>query len=302
MHLMEKANTISVRTDSEEVAKFIQEIREVVIEQQNIPVQVFRAYGVAYCKGVIYDIHTLKEDPQDEVLNLELDSEKIPVVAARRLGKTTTAMLTFDSDRIPRSVLYGRRYMRVYPYKPKAVTCTNCHRLGHKPDICPNASVCATCGNIHDNILQDVSCPSPSALFCQGCRKAGHIGTDRTCPTWLEANKQIREEVKKHKELNKAQQQRQDAAREVKVPLPPNTSTWADMVKRGREPPTPPAAPATTQSTEVQELRNTCAFLKAELDRLKNMVQAQQEENNQYKAKFSQMKTLFTSPFITTPT
>ncbi|KAM7298256.1 uncharacterized protein ISCGN_018868 [Ixodes scapularis] len=76
----------------------------------------------------------------DEVLNLELDSEKIPVVAARRLGKTTTAMLTFDSDRIPRSVLYGRRYMRVYPYKPKAVTCTNCHRLGHKPDICPNAS------------------------------------------------------------------------------------------------------------------------------------------------------------------
>ncbi|KAM7293881.1 putative nuclease HARBI1 isoform X1 [Ixodes scapularis] len=129
-----------IRTDSEEVAKSIQEIREVVIEQQNIPVQVFRAYGVAYCKGVIYDIHTLKEDPQDEVLNLELDSEKIPVVAARRLGKTTTAMLTFDSDRIPRSVLYGRRYMRVYSYKPKAVTCTNCHRLGHKPDICPNAS------------------------------------------------------------------------------------------------------------------------------------------------------------------
>lgn len=74
------------------------------------------------------------------------------------------------------------------------------------------------------------------------------------------------------------------------------------MVKRGREPPTPPAAPATTQSAEVQELRNTCAFLKAELDRLKNMVQAQQEENNQYKAKFSQMKTLFTSPFITTTT
>ncbi|KAM7296609.1 uncharacterized protein ISCGN_021766 [Ixodes scapularis] len=52
------------------------------------------------------------------------------------------------------------------------------------------------------------------------------------------------------------------------------------MVKRGREPPTPPAVPATTQSAEVQELRNTCAVLKAELDRLKNMVQAQQEENN----------------------
>ncbi|KAM7308950.1 hypothetical protein ISCGN_012581 [Ixodes scapularis] len=43
------------------------------------------------------------------------------------------------------------------------------------------------------------------------------------------------------------------------------------MVKRGREPQISLAVPATTQSAEVQELRNTCAFLKAELDRLKNM-------------------------------
>lgn len=294
MHFIEKANTISVRTDSEDVAKSIQKIREVAIQGQSTPVQVFRTYGATYCKGVIYDIYTLQEDPQDEVLNLELESEKNDVVAARRLGKTTTAVLTFDSDKIPRSVLYGRRYMRVFPYKPKAVTCTNCHRLGHKPDICPNAPVCDTCGNIHANIPKSGSCSSPAALFCQGCRKAGHIGTDRACPTWVETNKRIREEVKKHKDMNKIQQKQAVAAREVKVPLPPS-ATWADRMKYSHVQLTPPAVTTVTQSAEVQELRNTCAFLKAELDRLKSMVQAQLEENKQYKDKFSQMKTFFTN-------
>ncbi|EEC05722.1 toll, putative [Ixodes scapularis] len=137
------------RTDSEALAAVLEKIVEVDIEGKKIPVQVFRTYGATYCKGVIYDIHTLQEDPQDEVLNLELESEKVRVVAARRLGKTNTAMLTFDGDKPPRSVLYGRRYMRVFPYMPKAVTCANCHRLGHKPDICPTATVCATCGNTH---------------------------------------------------------------------------------------------------------------------------------------------------------
>ncbi|KAM7303153.1 uncharacterized protein ISCGN_018661 [Ixodes scapularis] len=167
MNLIENANTISVRTDLEALAAVLEKIVKVDIEGKKIPVQVFHTYGATYCKGAIYDIHTLQEDPQDEILNLELESEKVRVVAARRLGKTNTAMLTFDGEKPPRSVLYGRRYVQVFPYKPKAVTCANCHCLAHKPDICPTATVCATCGNTDSK--NQVGCPTPNALFCQGC-------------------------------------------------------------------------------------------------------------------------------------
>lgn len=279
MYLIEKANTISVRTDSEALAAVLEKIIEVDFEGQKIPVQIFRTYGASYCKGVIYDIHTLQEDPQDEVLNLELESEKVHVVTARRLGKTNTAMLTFDGDKPPRSVLYGRRYMRVFPYMPKAVTCANCHRLGHKPDICPNATVCATCGNMHSE--NQVGCPTPNALFCQGCKKAGHIGTNRACPRWQETNKRMREQVKSYKEQPMLQQKRDVASREIRIPVPPSASQrWGDKVRKGLDPAAPPAE------------QNTYDSLKAELDRLKATVQTLQEENRQYKASIIQWKTL----------
>ncbi|KAG0411708.1 hypothetical protein HPB47_011157, partial [Ixodes persulcatus] len=77
----EKANTISVRTDSEALAAVLEKIIEVNIEGKKIPVQIFRTCGATYCKRVIYDIHTL-QDLQDDVLNLKLESEKVRVVAA----------------------------------------------------------------------------------------------------------------------------------------------------------------------------------------------------------------------------
>ncbi|KAM7311206.1 hypothetical protein ISCGN_008113 [Ixodes scapularis] len=298
MHLLDKANTISVRTVSKQLAETLEKITEVDIGGQAVSVQVFRTYGTAYCKGVIYDIYSKEEDPQDNVLNLELESEKIQVVAARRLGKSNTAMLTFDGEKTPRSVLYGNRYMRVFPFKPKAVTCGNCHRLGHKPDICPNAAVCPICGTQHlasTDPAQGPGCPD-STPYCQGCRKKGHLGTDRKCPTWQETNKRMREDVKKFREQHKQQQQQQQqetATGAVKTPVPPSGTLWADRVKHGIV--APPPSPSS--QAEIQELRNTCNYFKAELDRLKAIVQAQQEENNHHKSTLSQMRALTANIF-----
>lgn len=60
----------------------------------------FRTYGPTYSKGVIYDVYPLQEDHQDDTLNIEIEFEKIHVVAARRLGKSYTAILTFDGGKL----------------------------------------------------------------------------------------------------------------------------------------------------------------------------------------------------------
>lgn len=282
MHLIEKANTISVRTDSKELAETLEKITEIGTEEKGkIPIQVFRTYGNTHSKGVFYDIYPKKEDPQGDVLNSEIESEKPHVVAARRLGKSNTAILTFDGEKTPRSVLYGKRYMRVFPFKPKAVTCGHCHRLGHKFDICPNTAVCPICGTDHPkptDLTQGPGC-TDTTPYCQGCKKKGHLGTDRKCPTWQETNKRMRKDIKSFREQHKLQQQQQEIAnRPVKTPVPPSENLWANKVKQGLSPP-----PLPSPTAEAQELSNTCNFLKAELNRLNTIVQSLQEENKKYR-------------------
>lgn len=48
----------------------------VTIEEQKLPVQLFRTYGPTYSKGVIYDIYPLQEDPQDDTPDTEIECEK----------------------------------------------------------------------------------------------------------------------------------------------------------------------------------------------------------------------------------
>ncbi|KAM7290016.1 hypothetical protein ISCGN_030144 [Ixodes scapularis] len=120
LHLIEKSNIISLRTNCKNVAEAVEQVTHFSLNSQQVPAQVFRTYGATYTKGVIYDIFPLEEDPKNETLNSDLESDKIRLVSARRLGKSNTAVLTFDGLKLPRSVLYGRRFMRVYPHKPKA--------------------------------------------------------------------------------------------------------------------------------------------------------------------------------------
>ncbi|KAM7284932.1 hypothetical protein ISCGN_031930 [Ixodes scapularis] len=244
MHLIEQANTISVRTDTEELAKMLSEITEIKVQgREALPVQVFRTFGTSYTKGIIYDIYPKEQDPRDEVLNHELESEKVDIVAARRLGKSNTAVITFDGERLPRSIFYGKRYMRVFPHKPKAVTCRNCHRLGHKPDICPNQAVCPTCGTSHladTDPAKGPGCPD-STPYCQGCKKKGHLGTDRKCPTWSATNKRMREDIQKLKKQHRLQQPSENTERVKNTTKTQSGTSWADKVKQNIQ--APPPAP-----------------------------------------------------------
>lgn len=107
----------------------------------------------------------------------------------------------------------------------------------------------------------------------------------------------MREDVKKFREQHKQQQQQQQqqetATEAVKTPVPPSGTLWADRVKQGII--APPPSPSS--QAEIQELRNTCNYFKAELDRLKAIVQAQQEENNHHKSTLSQMRALTANIF-----
>ncbi|KAG0436359.1 hypothetical protein HPB47_017988 [Ixodes persulcatus] len=73
LHLIEKSNIISLRTNCKNVAEAVEQVTHFSLNSQQVPAQVFRTYGATYMKGVIYDIFPLEEDPKDETLNSDLE-------------------------------------------------------------------------------------------------------------------------------------------------------------------------------------------------------------------------------------
>lgn len=280
LHLLENANIISIRTDSEEVARHIQEIKTIQAEDlKELPVQVFRTYGNTYVKGVIYDLFSLTQDRDDHTLNNELESNKIQIVAARRLGKTNTAIITFDGDQLPRSILYGNIYKRVFPYKPKAVVCANCHCLGHKEDICPNSGVCTTCGQAkHAMVLVPdtggMQCAGDTP-FCQGCKKAGHLATSNSCPIRKATNMKMREEHQRFRKQQKQQTHLHPGPRErlIKIPVPPSGGSWADRVKNGKQ----SSDSSKPDGAAPPDFRNLYLYLRAETEAIAKHTEEQLE-------------------------
>ncbi|KAG0411699.1 hypothetical protein HPB47_011181 [Ixodes persulcatus] len=167
-----ESNTITVLTESETTKRALLAIKEIQItDQQPLAVQAYEAIGDCQIRGVIYMID--KEEDNASLL-AGLQSNGPAVLAARPMSSgSRTGLITFQGPHLPRTVWYRRNVLQVYPYRPRAVTCSNYHKIGHKQDICPEPQVCSTCGKPHEETMDDqgqVTCPSPIP-FCQMCRK-----------------------------------------------------------------------------------------------------------------------------------
>ncbi|KAG0418678.1 hypothetical protein HPB47_004660 [Ixodes persulcatus] len=90
------------------------------------------------------------------------------IIHARPIGKNGTYLITFEGQGIPRSLRLFGRYHNVFPYKPTAVVCLQCHGLGHKATVCTRKQRCKTCGEVHPN---NQPC---QGKYCPNCKKTGH--------------------------------------------------------------------------------------------------------------------------------
>ncbi|KAG0430611.1 hypothetical protein HPB47_022508 [Ixodes persulcatus] len=133
---------------------------------------------------------------------------KLPVVAARRMGNTKTVAITFEGEKLPRSILFNRY---------------------HAP----------LCGRTHpregmDTDTSESECPDPKT-YCQLCKKEGHLATDKNCATRRENNRKMRASIQAMKAQARSSQV---GARIETVPDPSSNPTAA--------PATPTVTPQTT--------------------------------------------------------
>ncbi|KAH7979662.1 hypothetical protein HPB49_010323 [Dermacentor silvarum] len=94
------------------------------------------------------------------------------------LGKSTSAVITFEGPHVPFYVKVASSYTRCRPYRRSVQYCKACGEIGHRQDICPNPDkpLCNQCGvqnpqADHDCQLQCKLCGLPHETASKECEK-----------------------------------------------------------------------------------------------------------------------------------
>lgn len=132
-----------------------------------------RSAAVGIIKGVDQEI-------TDMQLQDELSAEPVPILHARRLGKSSVVKVQFATTQLPDYALLSRVRYRVFPFEERPLQCTNCGRYGHKTVACFRETICSRCGGKHDrNACESVE---PKCINCGSCHEALAQG----CPKRIE--------------------------------------------------------------------------------------------------------------------
>ncbi|KAL1467796.1 hypothetical protein MTO96_041915 [Rhipicephalus appendiculatus] len=218
--LRPEQNLAVVSTPHEHIALNLYSVQHLRLGEHTYPVSIYIAAPDNSCKGIIYGV-----DPGTSPSELmdHLITPGHTVLQARMMGKTSTALITFEGLQVPHYTRYYGAEYRCYVHRPRKQVCTVCLRLGHRSDNCPTPKcvTCKTCG---------VENPTPGHSCSPRCRSCGgdHPTTDTGCPA------RVRPPVNKDR-VRKALQQEQQQ-RDVEHHPTPSSSSQGELQAAGSTP------------------------------------------------------------------
>lgn len=212
-------NIIVIITHSVTAKEKLLRVKQLEFSGQLYPVSVYRAADRDTCRGVIHQIPA--NTPSDTLLR-NLSAPGYQILAARMMGQTTSALITFQGTYVPTTVRYEYAQIRCYTHRPKVQQCYKCLALGHRQDVCTQPTEkCPECGfqnksEAHDCITKCSNCSGP------------HSALDELCPARIESSKITRkQEYAKRLATRKSQQaqaERQSPPNSRHVNSTPNPS------------------------------------------------------------------------------
>ncbi|KAH7973886.1 hypothetical protein HPB49_006411 [Dermacentor silvarum] len=148
------------------------------VGDQQLP---FRGHAKAageICRGVI----TINPAETPQLIKSELKWSQGAILAVRKLGDSTAAVVTFEGTKLPRFIFYHSVVAYVRPYKKTIPACSLCSNIGHRPSACPRPTPgsCTRCGTqaqVTPEGLAQHECNS-TCLLCSGPHETGVRG----CP------------------------------------------------------------------------------------------------------------------------
>lgn len=171
-----QGNIATFKTPTAAAATKLAAITKIQLNRRDYPVKAYISAPANSCKGVI---HGIAPDTPPETLMQHLRSFDTTILAARMMGRTETAIITFEGSIIPRKVVYQHALFRCKPHHPTAQFCDNCLLYGHRQDNCLNKTLtrCRNCTKQLKQADETHTC----FLLCIHCG-GEHRTNDPECP------------------------------------------------------------------------------------------------------------------------
>ncbi|KAL1470420.1 hypothetical protein MTO96_040446 [Rhipicephalus appendiculatus] len=148
IRLRNGSNIIIASTPQEEAANLIRRITKLTLDSNSYEVNAYVATPDGVVRGVVHGIDA-GTPPEELMAHLRVRTQGVKILQARMLGKSKTAVITFDGKVVPRFMNYqGGGEEPCHLYRPTRQVCYICLKLGHRSDVCPTPElrVCRKCG------------------------------------------------------------------------------------------------------------------------------------------------------------
>lgn len=266
VELLPAKNLISVRTLRESAAPKLLKLTSLALSDTVVHLRPYEASPENSCRGVI---HGVAQNTAAESLMRDLvQTTPARILAARMMGATKSALITFEGTSVPRYIIYHCGRYRCYPHRPKAQICTRCHTLGHREDVCPlphTTRLCPVCSLDITNLTPTTTHDCvPKCRLCKG----SHASTSTDCPTRQQADAFMAQQAKKriqalrtkhtsgHRSRSRSEVRQRSSSKGRKnlAPPPPPPPKHNGHVQWPKlPPPGQPGTQATSQRTYVSK-------------------------------------------------
>ncbi|KAL1438360.1 hypothetical protein MTO96_048149 [Rhipicephalus appendiculatus] len=164
-------NTFTAATTDSSTAEILKTLTSLAIGSHTYPCVAYVAPPPGATRGVISNAFD-DETPTQLYQDLVRRNPEHTILAAKRMGKTHSILITFDADEVPNSIKYMGAIHRCTPYRGSPDACTNCRQPGHRHDVCPSpkTNLCPRCGTQH--LPQEPPC-TPKCILCEGSHLTG---------------------------------------------------------------------------------------------------------------------------------
>ncbi|KAG0416476.1 hypothetical protein HPB47_006375 [Ixodes persulcatus] len=94
----------------------------------------------------------LGNETPDEILHYCItETPQLPIVNARRMGRSRAAVITFEGTNPLKKMIFQAVLFTFHSFKERVETCLHCRRVGHQADVCyrPKSQRCNCSGEEH---------------------------------------------------------------------------------------------------------------------------------------------------------
>ncbi|KAH7945698.1 hypothetical protein HPB49_014324 [Dermacentor silvarum] len=260
------------------------------VGDQQLP---FRGHAKAsgdICRGVI----NIDPAASSSSIKPNLEWPKGTILAARKLGDSNVAVVTFEGPKVPRFIFYRCQVAYVRLYKKTVPVCSCCGTIGHRATACPSPKpgFCSRCGSQvpttpeglaqHDCQPRCILCTGPHETGARGCPGKYRKPIKPSQPvSSYPASPLPRTPHQGHAPLTQPKSGSRSKAPPPATPehfpplaAPPQVSSWAGVASRPL-PSIPSAAPTPLELTlqrQNSELQRQVAALAKQLESLRSQL------------------------------